>query len=79
MKKLIVALAALMALGFTSCGSKNCRCYEMVGGRWTGPHTTSALAGTACSSLNNPHYLCNEMDEPILDPSDIGVDTKKKR
>lgn len=73
-----MALAAIAALGLTSCGTKDCRCYELVSGRWTGPRTTVTTVGTPCNSLNNRTFLCNEMDEPILDPSGIGVDTKKK-
>ena len=78
MKKLFLAIAALSLLGLASCDGKSCRCYELVGKRWTGPTTTSTVAGTRCSELNTTHRVCNEMDDPIIDPDDIGVDYKKK-
>lgn len=78
MKKTLIALAALCLLGLASCNSKNCRCYEFVNGRWTGPHTTLAADGTRCNTLNTRERLCNEMEDPILNPDDIGVDYKKK-
>lgn len=78
MKKLLLPLAALAMLALASCDGKSCRCYEVVNGRWTGPATTVTAAGTRCSDLNNSYRKCNEMDDPILDPNDIGVDTKKK-
>ena len=78
MKKLLIALAAISLLGLASCGGKNCRCYERVNDRWTGPTTTYASEGTRCNSLNNNYRLCIEMDEPIINPDDIGVDYKKK-
>ena len=31
-----------------------------------------------CSELNTSNRMCNEMDDPIIDPDDIGVDYKKK-
>lgn len=77
MKKLLII--AVCALALASCDSKSCRCYEMVGSRWTGPNTTLTAAGTRCSDLNNPTRKCNEMDDPILDPNDIATDTKKKQ
>ena len=76
MKKLL--LIAICTLVLASCDSKSCRCYELVGSRWTGPNTTIAAAGTRCSELNSPTRKCNEMDDPIIDPSDIATDTKKK-
>ena len=78
MKKLLLSLAALSLLGLVSCGTKNCRCYDYVGGRWTDPHTVVTAPGTPCNSLNNRTEACNEMDDPIIDPNDIGQDTKKK-
>jgi hypothetical protein len=78
MKKLTIALAAVALLSLTSCHTKNCRCYQLVGTRWSGPYTTTTSVGITCNSLNSPTEVCNEMDDPILDPSDIGVDTKKK-
>lgn len=78
MKKIILPLAATCLLALASCDGKSCRCYEMVGGRWTGPSTTVTAAGTRCNDLNSAYRKCNEMDDPILDPDDIGVDTKKK-
>lgn len=79
MKKYIIALAALALFSLSSCDTKDCRCYQLVGGRWTGPHTTVATAGTPCNSLNSRTEVCNEMDDPILDPSDIGVDNKRRQ
>lgn len=78
MKKILTCMALVAFLALASCGSKDCRCYEFVNGRWTGPHTTLTADGTPCSSLNSVSMLCNEMDDPILNPGDIGVDTKKK-
>ena len=78
MKLKLTLLLALGALALASCDSKSCRCYELVGSRWTGPNTTVTTAGTRCSALNNSYRVCNEMDDPILNPDDIGVDTKKK-
>lgn len=68
---------AVAALLFASCDTKECRCYSFSGTRWTGPSTSSALAGTPCADLNTTTTLCNEMDDPILDPSDIAVGKKK--
>ncbi len=79
MKKTIIALVALAALAFTSCGTKDCRCYQLIGGRWTGPRTTVTTSGTPCNTLNDQTLRCDEMDDPILDPSEMGVDTKKKK
>lgn len=79
MKKFIIALVILSALGLSSCNTKDCRCYELVGGRWTGPRTNITSAGTPCSSLNNRTVVCNEMEDPILNPDDIGVDSKRKQ
>ena len=78
MKLKLIIFLALGAIALSSCGDKSCRCYELVNAHWTGPNTTYVADGTRCSDLNNRTRLCNEMDEPILDPHDIGVDTKKK-
>lgn len=78
MKFKLILLFALGALALASCDSKSCRCYELVNAHWTGPNTTVTTAGTRCSALNNSYRVCNEMDDPILNPDDIGVDTKKK-
>ncbi|MBQ6069741.1 MAG: hypothetical protein IJK84_09570 [Bacteroidales bacterium] len=78
MKLKIALILALGAIALTSCDSKSCRCYDLVGTRWTGPNTSYVVAGTRCSDLNNSNRKCNEMDDPIIDPADIGVDTKKK-
>lgn len=78
MKRRLTLILALGALALASCDSKSCRCYELVNTHWTGPNTTVTAAGTRCSDLNNSYRVCNEMDDPILDPDDIGVDTKKK-
>jgi hypothetical protein len=78
MKKLLILALGAIALTLSSCDSKSCRCYELVNTQWTGPNTTVTAAGTRCSDLNNHYRVCNEMDDPILDPRDIGVDTKKK-
>ena len=78
MKLKLTLLLALGALALASCDSKSCRCYELVNAHWTGPSTTVTAAGTRCASLNNSYRVCNEMEDPIIDPSDIGVDTKKK-
>jgi len=78
MKKIIIPLIILGAVVMTGCDSKSCRCYELVGAHWTGPNTSYVASGTRCSDLNNSTRKCNEMDDPIIDPDDIGVDTKKK-
>ena len=78
MKKLLILALGTIALTLSSCDSKSCRCYELVNAHWTGPNTSYVAAGTRCSDLNNSYRKCNEMDDPILDPEDIGVDTKKK-
>ena len=78
MKLKFTLLLALGALALASCDSKSCRCYELINTQWTGPNTSYVAAGTRCSDLNSRTRLCNEMDEPIIDPHDIGVDTKKK-
>jgi len=78
--KLLFAAAAA-ALLLSSCdmvlNTKNCRCYELTDGRWTGPTTEVASPSRQCSSFNTASLLCNEMDEPILDPSEIAVGKKK--
>ena len=78
MKKLLILALGTIALTLSSCDSKSCRCYELVNAHWTGPNTSYVAAGTRCSDLNNSYRKCNEMDDPILNPEDIGVDTKKK-
>ncbi|MBQ9863883.1 MAG: hypothetical protein IJM33_00930 [Bacteroidales bacterium] len=77
-KTLVTLLLALTSLSLASCGSKDCRCYELSGSHWTGPHTTMTAAGTRCADLNSRTLKCNEMEEPIINPDDIGVDNKKK-
>lgn len=79
MKKIAILLIIAGVTTLASCTftTKNCRCYEYIGSRWTGPRTTTASAGTPCSSLNTKTYQCNEMDDPILDPNDIAEDFKK--
>ena len=79
MKRILIAISCFAAaMALCSCDGKNCRCYEFNNGRWTGPNTTYAASDTRCASLNTRTLQCIEMDEPIIDPSDIGVDTKKK-
>ena len=77
MKKILII--AICTLALASCDSKSCRCYSKVNSHWTGPSTTVTTAGTRCSDLNNATTKCNEMDDPILDPNDIAVDSKKKK
>ena len=76
MKK-ILFLIALGSIALAACSSKQCRCYDYTGNRWTGPNTTAAVAGTPCADLNTSTRKCNEMDDPILDPNDIAVGKKK--
>lgn len=79
MKKILASLLlVLVTMALASCDSKDCRCYELSGSHWTGPHTTMTSAGTRCADLNSRTLKCNEMDEPIINPDDIGVDNKKK-
>ena len=72
---LIIAVAGLMALA--SCDTKECRCYEYNGSRWIRT-STSTFASSRCSDLNTSTYQCDEISDPVIDPSDIGEDTKKK-
>ena len=78
MKKVTMLLAAAGLFALASCDTKECRCYEYNGSRWIRT-TTSTLAGTACSSLNTNTYKCDEMTDPIIDPNDIGEDTKNRK
>jgi len=77
MKKFAILLLIAGAFAMTSCNTKSCRCYEYTNGRWTGPFTYGAVAGTPCGNLNTTNTLCNEMEDPILDPDDIAVGKKK--
>lgn len=77
MKKIALLILVAGTCMLASCSTKSCRCYEYVSGRWTGPITYSAMAGTPCGNLNTPTTYCNEMDDPILDPSDIANGKKK--
>ena len=80
MKKTLAPLLLVSGiLLLASCDTKECRCYELSGTRWTGPSTTMTTAGTRCADLNDRTRKCNEMDEPILNPDDIGVDEKNKQ
>lgn len=74
----MTAMAMMLVAVFASCDTKQCRCYEYVGNRWIGPTTTNTYSGNRCDDLNTKTYFCNEMDDPILDPSDIAVGKKKK-
>ena len=78
MKKVVLSLAAVALLTLASCDTKECRCYEYTGTRWIRANTTT-IAGTPCSDLNTSTYKCDEMSDPIIDPNDIGEDTKKKK
>ena len=77
MKKVILTLAALGLLTLSSCDTKECRCYEYNGTRWIRSNT-STFASSRCSDLNTSTYKCDEMTDPVIDPNDIGEDTKKK-
>lgn len=86
MKKSLTLLLLLGTLAMVSCNpavvsysAKECRCYELANSHWTGPHTRITSSANRCSDLNSRTRLCNEMDEPIIDPNDIGVDEKKRR
>ena len=76
MKKATLLLAAAGLFTLASCDTKECRCYEYNGTRWIRANTTT-LAGTRCSDLNTSTYQCDEMTDPVIDPNDIGGDTKK--
>lgn len=76
MKTKLTLLLFAGALAFASCTTKDCRCYEMTGSGWTGPHTTATIAGTPCADLNSPTRYCNEMSDPYIDPNDIAVGKK---
>lgn len=77
MKKTVILLSIAGALAVASCNTKSCRCYEFNNGRWTGPFTYSAYQGTPCGNLNSTTTLCNEMEDPVLDPDDIAIGKKK--
>ncbi len=77
MKKIAILLLVAGAFAMTSCDTKSCRCYEYNNVRWTGPFTYSTYSGNPCESLNTSTTVCNEMDDPILDPDDIAVGKKK--
>ena len=79
MKKIAIVCLAFLAMGLVSCNTKSCRCYDFVNGRWTGPHTAYTSPSYSCASLNTRTYFCNEMDDPILNPDEIGIDSKKKK
>lgn len=74
----LASVALLATVLLASCNMKQCRCYEYVGNRWTGPVTTDTYSGNRCETLNTNSYLCNEMDDPILNPDDIAVGKKRK-
>ena len=78
MKKKLIPLAAVALVALLqSCDSKECRCYEQINGQWTGPNASYTSYDTRCADLNTRTRFCNEMEDPILDPHDIGVDTKR--
>lgn len=78
MKKITIILALFGAVCLSSCNVKECRCYQFVGDRWTGPNANYTSPENKCAALNNQTTLCNEMDDPILNPDDIAVGKKKK-
>lgn len=82
MKKTTLLLIAAGVLSLTSCinstsyRTKECRCYDLVGSHWNGPSSRMTYYDSPCASLNNSRRVCNEYDDPIIDPNDIGVDFK---
>ncbi len=78
MKKMsfLLIVAGIMMLASCTFATKNCRCYEYLGSRWTGPHIATTAEGTPCNRLNSTTYQCNEMLDPIIDPNDIAEDFK---
>lgn len=80
MKKTLLPLVAVALLALLqSCDTKECRCYDFINGSWTGPNASYTSYDNRCADLNTRERLCNEMEDPILDPRDIGVDTKRKK
>lgn len=77
MKKFGILMAAIGLLSLCSCNVKECRCYHFDGNRWNGPNASYTSPDTKCSSLNNNSTLCNEMDDPILNPDDIAIGKKR--
>lgn len=82
MKKIIVLMLVVGALALAACTNatayrtKECRCYDLVRDHWVGPSAKLTYYDSPCSSLNNSRRVCNEYDDPIIDPNDIGVDYK---
>lgn len=82
MKKVIlISLIALFACAVSSCDSKSCRCYIYDGVNPVYKEIEYVSDGTACSSLNyrngNKYRSCVEMNEPDIDPNEIGQEYKK--
>lgn len=82
MKKImILGLTAGMAALLGSCDSKSCRCYYYDGVNPAYTETEYVSDGSACSSLDyhrgTQYRTCTEMDEPYIDPGDIGQEYKK--
>jgi len=73
-----MASGLILLTGVQSCSVKQCRCYNKTNGTWTGPVTTAVLDNTDCKSYNTDTRICNEYDDPIVDPGSIATDSKKK-
>ena len=82
-KRMFLLLAAVgvfsilaSCINSTSYRTKECRCYELVGKHGDGPTSRMTYYDSPCASLNNSRRVCNEYDDPIINPGDIGVDYK---
>jgi len=76
-----IALAALLPL-FASCDTKSCRCYVYDGLHDPYKQIEYVQEGTPCSSLDYnrgaQYRTCVEINEPDIDPGDIGQEYKKR-
>lgn len=70
------ALTVASCINGSSYRTKECRCYDFVGNHWVGPSAKMTYYDSPCASLNNSRRVCNEYDDPIINPGDIGVDYK---
>lgn len=68
-RRLIIAAVALMAVGFASCDSKLCYCYEPTS---SGVYESEVYVNTdtPCSSMSTGNRGCVERNER-MNPGDI--------
>ena len=68
-KRILIALAAVAALGFASCDSKLCYCYES-GPQGVYEQKVYVNTETTCSAMSNSSRGCVESNER-MDPGQI--------